>query len=467
MPIDPSIPLQAQPLKLESPMNQLAMAGEIMKLGEYKQASEERNFLRNRMAKGDFNIADPAHRQEVMAGAPTVGGKFLADTASMQRNLYQGEKARNEIDTSNFDRAINHTINEPNAEAASKTIMQGMANKTIPMDKGQSMLEELKTTPFAAWTTKTLKGLVGAREQFVQAAQDKRSQASLAQSDSHFKQRLAQETATGTLTPQTTDLLAQTYIQTGVLPSMGMGKTATAMRQNVLNRAAEMTMGAQTNPDGTAKPMPTAAEAATNIAENKQNIASQAKAVKDFSTGIQGRQVNSFNTAINHLDTMEGFATALQNGDTKAVNVIANQIAKQTGAPAPTTFDAAKRIVSAEIVKTIVANGGGVKERDEAANDFSAANSPAQLKSVMNSYKELMGGQLKSLNLQYENTTGRKDFDKKLTPAAKKSLSNLRSEGGGSMPSSGAIDMLKQNPALAPEYDAKFGAGAAAKVLGK
>lgn len=179
MPIDPSIPLQVQPFKLESPMNQLAMASEVMKMGEYKQAAEERNFLRNRMAKGNFDIADPTHRQEIMAGAPTVGGKFLSDTAAMQKNLYQGEKARNEIDTSNFDKAINHTINEPNAEAASKTIMQGMTNKTIPIDKGQSMLEELKTMPFAAWTTKTLKGLVGAREQFVQDQQNQRSQAQI------------------------------------------------------------------------------------------------------------------------------------------------------------------------------------------------------------------------------------------------------------------------------------------------
>ena len=182
MPIDPSIPLSVQPIKLDSPMNQLAMMGEAMKIGEYKQASQERNFLRNRMAQGNFDIADPAHRQEIMAGAPTVGGKFLADTASMQKNLYQGEKFKEDIDTSRFDKAINHTINEPNAEAAAKTIMKGMADKSVPLDKGQAMLEDLKTTPFAAWTTKTLKTLVGAREQFVQDQQNKRSQATLNQS---------------------------------------------------------------------------------------------------------------------------------------------------------------------------------------------------------------------------------------------------------------------------------------------
>jgi len=190
MPIDPSIPLSVQPLKLETPMNQLAMAGEMMKIGEYKQAAQERNFLRSRMAQGNFDIADPAYRQEIMAGAPTVGGKFLSDTASMQKNLYQGEKFKEDIDTSRFDKAINHTINEPNAEAAAKTIMKGMADKSVPLDKGQAMLEELKTTPFAAWTTKTLKSLVGAREQFVQDQQNQRSQASLNQTALHHKENL-------------------------------------------------------------------------------------------------------------------------------------------------------------------------------------------------------------------------------------------------------------------------------------
>jgi hypothetical protein len=171
-------------------MNQLAMAGEMMKIGEYKQAAQERNFLRSRMAQGNFDIADPAHRQEIMAGAPTVGGKFLSDTASMQKNLYQGEKFKEDIDTSRFDKAINHTINEPNAEAAAKTIMKGMADKSVPLDKGQAMLEELKTTPFAAWTTKTLKSLVGAREQFVQDQQNQRSQASLNQTALHHKENL-------------------------------------------------------------------------------------------------------------------------------------------------------------------------------------------------------------------------------------------------------------------------------------
>jgi hypothetical protein len=44
--------------------------------------------------------------------------------------------------------------------------------------------------------------------------------------------------------------------------------------------------------------------------------------------------------------------------------------------------------------------------------------------------------------LQYENTTGRKDFDKKLTPEAKATLTKLR---GNEAPASG-VDL--SNPLL-------------------
>ena len=39
-----------------------------------------------------------------------------------------------------------------------------------------------------------------------------------------------------------------------------------------------------------------------------------------------------------------------------------------------------------------------------------------------------MGGQLNSLGLQYENTTGRTDFDKKLTSDAKTEFEKVRSK---------------------------------------
>ena len=254
------------------------------------------------------------------------------------------------------------------------------------------------------------------------------------------RERLSQEMAGGgQLTPETIDVAANMYLKTGQMPQLGMGKQAAAARQQILNRA---TVLGTTGADG--QPAPTTADVAGNIVSAKQDYKSQEKATKDFATGMQGRQVNSFNTAIDHLDTMGKLSDALANGDTKAINAIGNMVAKQTGAPAPTSFNAAKQIVTAEVIKSIVASGGGVKERQEAEANFAAANSPAQLKGVINAYKDLMGGQLKSLELQYGNTTGRKDFEKKLTPAAKEELSKVKSNLTGA--DAQALEWAKANP---------------------
>jgi hypothetical protein len=233
--------------------------------------------------------------------------------------------------------------------------------------------------------------------------------------DARARQRLDQEMATGTLTPQSLDVAANVYLQTGQLPQ-GMGKSASGLRSQVMNRATELSTG---------KP---AADVAGGIVEAKQDVASRGKAVKDFSTGQQGKMVNSFNTAIDHLDTMGKLSDALQNGDIKAFNSLGNTIAAQTGLPAPTNFNAARQIVTTEVIKAINASGGGVTERQEAERNFASANSPEQLKGLISTYQNLLGGQLKSLNLQYENTTGRKDFDKKLTPAAQSVVSRVRGE---------------------------------------
>lgn len=254
--------------------------------------------------------------------------------------------------------------------------------------------------------------------------------------DARARERLAAETATGVLSPESLALASNLYIQTGQLPPLGIGKGAANVKAQIMNEAAKLATSGGTN----------AADAASNIVGAKQNVASQTQAVKAFATGKQGQQVNAFNTAIDHLGTMDKLSDALANGDVKAINFLGNEVAKQTGQPAPTNFNAAKQIVTAEVIKAVVASGGGVTERQEAERNFSNANSPEQLKGVINTYKQLLGGQLKSLNLQYENTTGRKDFEKKLTPDAKATLAKLRNAEAPAA-AAGGVDL--SNPLLA------------------
>ena len=160
--------------------------------------------------------------------------------------------------------------------------------------------------------------------------------------------RLAAESATGVLSPDTLDFAAQMYTQTGALPPLGIGKGAAQLKAQIMNRAAQIAGG-----DGK-----TAAEAAGSVVANKQNVAGQTAAVKDFSSGVSARKTTAISTALNHLDTMDKLTDALKNGDVKAFNAVANTLGTQLGTTAPSNLDAAAGLVGAEVIKAIVAKIG-------------------------------------------------------------------------------------------------------------
>jgi hypothetical protein len=190
---------------------------------------------------------------------------------------------------------------------------------------------------------------------------------------------------------------------------------------------------------------------------------SRSKAYKDFGSGKLGQQVASFNRSFAHLDTLSKLSDALGNGDMQAVNKIGNYFSRQTGSAAPTNFEGAKKIVADEIVKAIVGNGGGVSDREEAAKNIQAASSPQQLAGMIGTYKELLGGQLNSLGLQYGNSTGRKDFERFLSPevadyikAHPLSAADNSSSNKSTAPPE-AISHLKAHPELKDAFKAKYG----------
>jgi hypothetical protein len=146
-------------------------------------------------------------------------------------------------------------------------------------------------------------------------------------------------------------------------------------------------------------------------------------AKQTFVKGPVADAIASTNTAIDHMDTLAKYGADLNNTDVRLANVAKQGVAAAFGADAPTTFDATRRIVGQEVVKAVVANGGSMREREEAADAFNRANSPAQLAGVIKSYQALLGGRLKSTALRYENDTGLKDFNTKLLPATIRAIS--------------------------------------------
>lgn len=146
-------------------------------------------------------------------------------------------------------------------------------------------------------------------------------------------------------------------------------------------------------------------------------------AEKAFATGKQGDTVRSLNVAVQHLNQLSALGKDLKNTDSRAVNSFFNAVGKQFGRTNVTNFETAKSIVGDEVVKAVVGSGAGsLADREDLQSKFDAAATPEQLMGVIKTAKGLMTGQLKGLKQQYESSTGKKDFESKLSPETKTEL---------------------------------------------
>jgi hypothetical protein len=162
----------------------------------------------------------------------------------------------------------------------------------------------------------------------------------------------------------------------------------------------------QENPNATAE----------DVAKAAQDYTKESSAITKFTSGVQGNTVRSFNVLVDHLGVLNDAVGALKNGDVRLLNQAAQEIAVQTGQPAPTNFDSVKSIVGDELVKAIVGGVATIGDREEVKKNIDRAESPEQLAGAIEQYRRLAVGQLKGLQKQYETATQRDDFDSLLSP---------------------------------------------------
>ncbi len=162
------------------------------------------------------------------------------------------------------------------------------------------------------------------------------------------------------------------------------------------------------------------------LAENPSYDASlfsvRAPTRKAFTTGTQGQQITAMNTAIEHLDQLQGAADALKNGEFKPGNAAYNYLKETFGANAPTNYDTIKTMVDKEV--EAVANKGvptvqGTNEQKALAGKSA---SPEQLKGYIDTLIPLMGSKLNALHYQYTQAMGDKDPFKPITPTTQSIL---------------------------------------------
>lgn len=164
---------------------------------------------------------------------------------------------------------------------------------------------------------------------------------------------------------------------------------------------------------------------------DQNNFGSRAKAIKDFATGPQGNSVRSFDVAIDHLDTLQRYAKAMNSGDSRLINTIRNQWREATGSELPTDVRAVAPIVGAEVSKAIIGSNNALADREELRRPLALSSSPEQLSGAIGAYKDLMAGQLKGLKKQYEDTTGKKNFNDRVREGTRNALLG-KSDSSGS-----------------------------------
>lgn len=451
MPIDARIPLQGiqpEPLintfaKMQSIRGaQQENAMRAAQMDEYQRKLQDQNALRSTLAGFTPDMTAEDQVSALQRGGHLAEARLLAESsAKAAADKRAGEKAELEAEGTRLEirgQVYGSVAANPTLKTAHSALQYLLGNKLVDPNNAAQVWQQIQADP----SRENIRGLAQSFQMMSVKAQDqlKLHFADLGGSIQPLSEltgrpvgpgqkktqspdavaRLARESSDSVeMSPEQIDYYANMYNQTQTLPSLGMG--ATPLRQKILSRAAQLGMADGASP----------AEGAANVVANAQTRAAEKKTLTAFTSGVEARRVTANNTAVNHLATMEDLADKLANSDIRIVNAAKQAFAKATGQTAPASFDAAKQLVAAEVIKAVVNNGGGVKEREEAAGQFARANSPEQLKGVIQTYKELLGGQLSSLEQQYETGTNRKDFRTKLSPRTRKLLDGGATEGGG------------------------------------
>ncbi len=102
MPIDAAIPLQAQSVKIESPINQLAGIGEALKIGEMQRGIETQNRLRDLYSQG-IDVSTPEGFKQVAAIDPGTAMKLRTDALKSKELEGNIKKTGIEVNQKTYD----------------------------------------------------------------------------------------------------------------------------------------------------------------------------------------------------------------------------------------------------------------------------------------------------------------------------------------------------------------------------
>jgi hypothetical protein len=135
---------------------------------------------------------------------------------------------------------------------------------------------------------------------------------------------------------------------------------------------------------------------------NQGSFGIEKKVGEQFTSGTYSQQLNAINTAREHMNTFRDLATALDNGDTQALNKVSNAWAQQFGSAAPTNFSLARDAFAGEVGKALAGANVTQGDRNKVDEAISSAESPKQLIGAANTADALLAGKQNALKQTYQ-----------------------------------------------------------------
>lgn len=420
MPIDPNIALSIKPVQLANPLEQYMQAQQIQqaqnqsRLADLMYANQQRdtdqtlklNDLYKNAVAGDGTIDRTKLYSGVAAGGlgsrlPAIQKSFM-DVDKAQADLDQAKATTQKVKTETAgmsddqrekkrQRAITDIAGFKTPQEALASLDAHQQAGDLTPEAAAGVRSTIPTNPadFPKWQIGMLQRIMSAGDAMKQLAPDANTVANNATS------RANNAATNATSRENNRANIKKDYTVAGLNPDGSPGgeieTTAQAIAKGQLPPPSGMALMNPKNQRVLARVME------INPEYDYTTVAAKKKAAADFGSGQLGNALRSVSTANDHLDQLGELVDALGNGNVQAINKAKNAYLTATGNAAPTNFDAIKNIVGQEVVKAIVAGGGSMTEREEAAKTFSTASSPAQLKGAIQHYRMVMGAQADNL----------------------------------------------------------------------